>query len=222
MSESPGRDAFAGSSAHPEMDEAYLVTRYERPKGLTFILTESGDRKSEVLVGGDDCDFGTYCWGFLRAANVVVDHVVRSRLQGRWSDYSTFWECPAYAALFLYRHCLELRLKELIVAYGGCLPDREHSLMNLWTGLKHVAGKGVTDVPGESRQDLEMAEQIIVRFDQIDVNSQVFRYPINRDKKPALRQMFIDMVEVKLALGWLSQFLEGWSVGVYETRHVSR
>jgi hypothetical protein len=66
------------------------------------------------------------------------------------------------------------------------------------------------------------AENIIVQFDDIGRKSEVFRYPKDKKGKVTLPPMQIDMIRLKGALGWLSQFLDGWSVGVYEYKHAPR
>jgi len=65
-------------------------------------------------------------------------------------------------------------------------------------------------------KDLEAAEKIIVQFDDIDGKPEVFRYPKDKNGKITLPRMQIDIVKLKEALGWLRQFLDGWSAGIYE------
>lgn len=203
----------------PEIEDSYLLTKYPRPEEPVELLTESGDRYQQVQIGGGDCDFDTYCWGFLRAANVVVDDIVQKRMRGEWSDYSTFGESPAYAALFLYRHWLELRLKELISASGDTHRNT-HSLVELWQHFTKIDKSGCADLTAEGLMDLKVAERIISQFDLIDSNSQVFRYPRDKEGKVMMPRMCIDLVQVKEAIGWLSRYLRGWSAGIYEMRQI--
>ncbi len=65
-------------------------------------------------------------------------------------------------------------------------------------------------------KDIKTVEKIIAQFNDIDESSQIFRYPTDRDGRVKLPPMQIDMVRLKEMLGWVSQFLDAWSDGIYE------
>ena len=65
-------------------------------------------------------------------------------------------------------------------------------------------------------KDIKTVEKIIAQFNDIDANSQIFRYPTDRGGRVKLPPMQIDMVRLKEMLGWVSQFLDAWSNGIYE------
>jgi len=95
----------------------------------------------------------------------------------------------------------------------------EHSLLNLWKELRKQDDVQTEDLDPETLKDIETAEKIITQFDEIDRKSQVFRYPVDRTGRVTVPPIQFDLVRLKEMLGWTSQFLDGWSTGVYEYRH---
>jgi hypothetical protein len=202
----------------------YDFTIYERPEGDLNLFVRSGNRRREVIIGGRDDDWDTYCEGYRRAADALVIHLTQDDLPTR-RDYSRYWESVGYTILFLYRHYLELRIKSLYLLCNGQLEAviNEHSLLRLWERFleqNEAFSKEYNLEPGgrpeESLKDIETAGKIIAQFDSIDRKSQVFRYPIDRKGEIALEPIQFDIVRLKEMLGWASQFLEGWSIGIYE------
>lgn len=203
-------------------EELYDIVQYPRPESDINLFSRSGNRQREVIIGGEDNDWDSYCTGYWRAGNALVNHIIQKDDNSQRRDYSRYCESQAYPTIFLYRHYLELRLKELILAYGGNLSgiSNEHSLLNLWKELRKQDDVHPEALSPETLKDLETAEKIITQFDDIDKKSQVFRYPIDKKARVTVSPIQIDMVRVKEMLGWLGQFLDGWSVGVYEDKRV--
>ena len=97
----------------------------------------------------------------------------------------------------------------------------EHRSINVWTIIRKQEEVISPEEPSSyPLKDLDTAENIIVQFNEIDRNSLAFRYPNDRKGKVTLPPMLIDMIKLKEALGWLSQFLDSWSVGVYEYKQM--
>ena len=213
------------SGKNSETMDIFGFPRYPRPNGTASLFASSGIRQNEVIVGGDDNDWNVYCMGYWRAADSLVDHLTQTRDPSARRPYAAYWESQAYAALFLYRHYLELRLKELFLAYGGnpTKINNEHVLLNIWGEVwKQAEDARSEELSIDSLKDLEAAENIIVQFDDIDRKSEVFRYPNDKKGKITLPRMQIDIVRLKEALGWLSQVLDGWSAGIYEYKNAPR
>lgn len=202
----------------------YDLTIYTRPEGDLNLFKRTGSRRHEVIIGGKENDWDVYCEGYRRAADALVPHLTQEEYSER-RDYSTYWESISYTILFLYRHYLELRIKELFIACGGSLDTtkNEHSLSNLW-GLfrkkneefNQEYGIQSEELSEENVKDIKTAGEIIVQFDNIDKKSQVLRYPIDKRGKVTLDTIQIDMVRIKEMLGWTGQLLDGWSLGIYE------
>lgn len=203
-----------------DIDELYDLVPYPRPEGDIDLFSRSRNRDHEVIIGGKDNDWDTYCIGYRRAAAILVNHITHKHYHSIRRDYSIYWESPAYATIFLYRHYLELRLKELFLAYGGDLSqvNRVHSLQTLWERLRKLDDVQSQSLQPEISKDLETAEKIILQFNEFDKKSEAFRYPIDKKEKVTVPGIQFDLVRLKEILGWLSNFLDGWSVGVYEYR----
>ena len=198
----------AQSTNNDEMSDLFL---YPRPEANIDLFTQPEDRNRAVMIGGEDNDWDAYCTGYRRAATTLVNQLTQKRTTLR-RDYSIDWESQAYAVLFLYRHYLELRLKELIISYGVNLDEinNEHSLLKLWQKLRSQNG-----IQPEA-QDIEITEKIITQFNEIDRKSEVFRYPIDKKERLTVPPMQFDLVRLKEMLGWTSQFLDSWSGSFHE------
>jgi len=125
--------------------------------------------------------------GFCFAAdNLIRDLLSKAELEKR--DPKREFHGVLFAALFCYRHYLEVTLKHLISIYAPHSADvsqaeldalkKTHNLMKIWN---HVKGMMI-EVNGQDydRRAREVAESIINAFNQVDSSSQVFRY--SRDK----------------------------------------
>ena len=200
------------------------LTIFKRPEGNLDLFARSGQRRNEVIIGGPDNDWDTYCMGYRRAADALVGNLTQNDLSTR-RDYSRYWESLGYTILFLYRHYLELRIKEMFLTCNGKREEIEndHRLLTLWKSfLKQNKVFSMEynldseELSEESLKDIETVGKIIAQFNEVDRKSQVFRYPINKQGKVSLEPMQFDIIRLKTMLGWTSQFLDGWSSGIYE------
>ena len=210
------------SGKNSESTNIFGFPQYPRPNVTARLFASSGIRQHEVIVGGVDNDWNLYCMGYWRAADALVDHLTQTRDPSAKRPYAAYWESQAYAALFLYRHYLELRLKEMFLAHGGkpTMINNEHVLLNIWKEVrKQDEDARSEELSDDSLKDLEAANNIIVQFDDIDRKSEVFRYPNDKKGNVTLPLMQFDIVRLKEALGWLSQLLDDWSAGIYEYKH---
>jgi hypothetical protein len=117
----------------------------------------------------------SFYWAAKHLVEQVVKGPLREDIEGR-------------AALFLFRHYLELALKEIIVAgryltVDGGLTEEEvkqiksgHKLADLWqAALKEARPKMPKDCPWEN-YDWEFADNCIKEFDAADAKGFAFRY----------------------------------------------
>lgn len=187
-----------------------------RPQRGINLFSASGDRKADAIIGNRGIEWGLYCHGYQQAADALVDVFLE-----RYDNYSAYYESQAYPIIFLYRHYLELRLKELFIAYGDLLGDSidvsGHSLITLWQKVRERDKRVSTESSPEIDADMETIEDIIKQFDRIDPNSEVFRYPVLRNGKTVtLPPIQVDLRQLKEVMSWASDLLDGWSVGVYQ------
>lgn len=121
--------------------------------------------------------------GFCFAAdNLIRDLLSKAELERR--DPKREFHGVLFAALFCYRHYLEVTLKHIISIYAPHSADvsqpeldalrTTHKLMKLWNHVKAM----MIEVNGEDydRHEREVAESVINAFNRVDPNSQAFRY----------------------------------------------
>ncbi len=190
-----------------------------RPERGLKLFSPSGSRDRDASIGHHDVNWDVYCAAYRQGADVLVDHFLQ-----RQNNYSVEYESQAFAIIFLYRHYLELRLKELFIAYGHLQGESidigGHRLINLWRKVHERASKDSEEDAPEVEEDMSVLEEIISQFDAIDPVSEVFRYPVLKDcKTVTLPEIQVDMERLRDVMQWVSYLMEGWSVGVYD--HIS-
>ena len=158
-----------------------LVADLPWPKPGPALLGPHGDWwNNAVLNRMTGEEWWVYAEGYARGAEILVRHVV---------DGNRDLDFLVYPIVFLYRHHLELALKDLIRGAGDllgkrCKPPNTHELDVLWkrakTLLKEVWPKG-------DEETLTAVEQRITELAGVDKNSISFRYPKNNnDRTPSL------------------------------------
>lgn len=121
--------------------------------------------------------WSTYATGYKKAADIVVDQVKNG------IGYQDFL---VYPVMFLYRHYLELAIKNLIFMGWSLLniaPDDDlggHDIKRYWSkcdALLHQIS------PGDSIQALRDVGRLIDQFSKHDPISMAFRYPVSLPNK---------------------------------------
>lgn len=124
----------------------------------------------------------------------------------------------SFAVLFLYRHFLELKLKQL-VEYSrrirGVDPSKaldRHDLSDLWTHARAT----ITAVWPDDGEGLDEVEHCVRRFAKFDSASFAFRYPTDKKGKFQLHEDLktVDMVNLKSVMDKVGNFLDGAIDGV--------
>jgi hypothetical protein len=116
-----------------------------------------------------------------------------------------------YPIVFLYRHLIELSLKELIETYGprvGVAPDRKsHGLSELWRKYEQICS-GFDVAVGDEAQ-AHMAA-IIAEFDDIDPGSFSFRYHSDKKGKPIdLKHSVLDLARLGDVMRGVTNYFSG-------------
>jgi len=126
-------------------------------------------------------------------------------------------DCLVFPLVFVFRHYVELRLKELILSASSLLdlePEWQckHDLKQAWNRLMPILRKAF---PEESNQGAENAGRLILEFAARDSISMQFRYPVNNDGKRHLADLErIDVDNFFATMEQLAAFLEGASSAV--------
>ena len=187
---------------------------------LTFNWPKKGDRafkpsvpsaehaRLEAFVMPSD---GTYLVGFQRAADMIMDAVKID--DGNPDDLF-------FPVAYLYRHHLELMLKELVrlgVRLGSLESCQDilggHNLHRLWNEAKHLINELWPDSPDE---DLKTVEQVILQLHKLGSTGQAFRYARDKNRSPYLTNcpQRVDLNNLKLVVDGVSRFLDAASTGI--------
>ena len=118
--------------------------------------------------------FGFYTEGYKVAADIAVENAISTR---------SSMDMLVFPIAFLYRHFLELALKETIgiarkyLGIAGSFPTN-HNLHNLWHVCRPLLEEAFSSSPPE---DLDNVQSIILQYATKDPLSTLFRYPVDKD-----------------------------------------
>ena len=157
-------------------------------------------------------DHGTaYTEGYRRAADILINHIDES---GRDQDFLV------YPVLFLYRHHLELLIKQII---GLALalaedPDKhqykkdDHNLNNLWP----LAQKLILEVDDSYRpSDFKIVKEVVKALHQADERATDFRYARRNDGIRSLEGIhYVNTRRFGEIMGEASDLLDGVDNGL--------
>lgn len=124
-----------------------------------------------------------------------------------------------YPIVYLYRHHLELSLKQIIVD-GTRLIDRRsvhpfgHSLFALWQMARPI----LEEIwPQGSKDDLAAVEECILELDALDPSSQTFRYSVTSCGDQPLKSIQrISIPNFSDVIGRIVNFLDCCGTGIGE------
>lgn len=149
------------------------------PKDQLFKDDSDWWRNAHLNLGGKD--WGTYASGYKNAADALASRFLRN-----WHGNDAL----TYPMVFLYRHCLELRLKETIILGQRLIAvDQKvlesHKLDELWTPCRKIIEKiGESGFwPKDSAKKLNSVEKLVNEFYDKDPDNINFRYPVTRRRR---------------------------------------
>lgn len=133
--------------------------------------------------------FGVFAKGYFMAAKKLCEYLLS---KNSFSDYE------AYPVIFLYRHSLELYLKNVIyksatLSFYKQIKDLESRLFNIHDLVKLaeiVAALFQKLFPqnNELKNIIENVRVISIEFSSLDANSYAYRYPIDREGNPSTKR----------------------------------
>lgn len=120
-----------------------------------------------------------YARGYKDSADELVEKSVDS-------NSNLVKDSLVYPVMFLYRHFIELRLKEIYLRFSDN-PDTKNLNHNLTTFLGKAKGNIVSANSGIDKKELaktlSAAEDYIKQFEEKDLMSFTYRYPFPKNKK---------------------------------------
>lgn len=174
------------------------------------LFTEAEDWQYNARLHGSHDKWDVYATGYKEAADILIERVLSDRM---WMDMLV------YPIIYLYRHYLELRLKELVIS-GSQLLDEDagnihgHSLIYWWEKARKILEK---IWPDDERADLDSVENCIRQFASKDSGSDNFRYPVNTKGEKTLDGLsLLNLRQFKEAMSRVAALLEGASAGILE------
>lgn len=147
----------------------------------------------------------SYREGYYEAARTLSQHIYND---GR-SDV-------VYPMLYCYRHFVELSIKSLILVYAKLQDDEvtiplesEHSLGKLWNEAKRLIQQAESSVRKDDAT-LRSVERCISEFNQVDKNSQLFRYATDKQGDSVeARLPEVDLQQLVTTMENLHSFFDG-------------
>jgi len=153
-----------------------------------------------------------YAEGFKRAADQLVEDLLEARAFAP--------DLLIHPVLFLYRHYLELRLKELIIVSGKLLGETyavppQHELMTLWVEVRPRLERVWPGVSAKKYHDA--IEERLREVCRVDPGSYAFRYPVDTHGRPSVADPGnISLGHLKDEMAGISTILDGSSFGMNE------
>ena len=138
----------------------------------------------------------------------------------------------AIPAVFLFRHFIELSLKDMISAARFLdeqppgFPDTHH-LAQLWSELRTLLGRVGGEGAGQDAALLGIVGEMITELDTVDPESIAFRYPRGRrreGRRPLLEKKYeyFDMRAFRDQALRLAHFIDGTSTQLDEWMAIKR
>lgn len=188
-------------------DESTLKdTDYSIPKQSDELFKEENDIKTGAWLKNPANGFYKYSEGYKLAGEKLFDACVKKPTESN---------ILVFPLVFNFRHCVELKLKELIFLGYLYLDENEkdfpdkHSLMQLWNLYKNEILVNIEHLNTE--KELRSAERIISQLNTNDPESIAYRYHITKspDRKQTLgKYNTLDLLNFKQVINRLINFFD--------------
>ena len=150
----------------------------EVPQKDDKLFKKGDDRQLNAQIDNNNLNFDSYARGYKKAADILVEHI---------KDEQQDINLLVFSIVFLYRQCIELRLKDIInkgKELFGLSKDipKHHDINRLWEECREIADKTISYI--SYGFDRKILNDLIKQFMDVDKISTTFRYPV--DKKDNL------------------------------------
>jgi hypothetical protein len=152
-------------------------------------------------------EFGSYASGYKLGAIKLLDHALE---EPRQRDFLV------YPIVFLIRHHIELRLKELIQGLNYCQQQTKdfptgHNIVNLWNDFKikyEAVGESIAD------DSFKAMDNLINELGNTDPISMSFRYPVDREGNKIQKLETVNLAELRETFIRVSYMFDGISMQI--------
>jgi len=182
------------------------LTQLPWPNETSHVFLRGEPSRRVAWIPNDAAQWHRYACGYKEAAERVYESWVAL------SDDSL-----VFPIVFLFRHYVELRLKELMQSAENFLDlpsawQSNHNIAELWENLSLLLPK---IFPDEPQVDLENTGRLLRELAEGDPYSFHFRYPENKKGQQYLEDIErLDVVSFTDAMRRLSAFLDGASMAL--------
>lgn len=190
-----------------------LGIEYHWPEEGERLIDADGGMTTACVNFSWDGGWEGYAEGYRLAAERLVEHVVRTNED---QDFLV------YPVVFLYRHALELRMKQ-VIKLGGSLLDTgddfedAHDLRRLWQASSSI----LEGIWPESVGDHKAVDDLLCQLDELDPDSYRFRYPVGPARKGREPSLSADLRHIGLSnfadrMEGLVGFFDAAVTGIHE------
>lgn len=178
--------------------------------GLEPIFTSDVDWQCNACLNWSNDALELYVIGYKEAADKLVQNIIENV---RHQDSLVFPVC------FLYRHYIELRLKELIKSGRRLLDEpgtfpQHHNILHLWETAANIIRK-VSNGKIEPPDFLTLPSHVVNEFSKIDPDSSAFRFPNDKHGANPLDGLtHINLRRVAQYVGAFANAMDAASTGI--------
>ncbi|MGB8346740.1 MAG: hypothetical protein WCD86_17770 [Ktedonobacteraceae bacterium] len=181
------------------------------------LFTVDGDWRDFARLNSQRDNLSLYAVGYKLAGDKLVESVTMNQ-----KNHDTL----VFPIASLYRHYLELRLKQLIRDGSQILNTpldfpKSHDFDSLWEQckpiLERIAPKALSIEADVVHQTLEAIGELLAEFAALDADSMAFRYPTDKHNKALLSNVSdINLRHLAETMNKMERFLEkiAWPVSV--------
>ena len=143
-----------------------------------------------------------YIWGYGRAARLLCNHLNESR---------TDLDILIYPIIFLFRHFVEISLKDILRQVNALLDDssevpQTHDLQKLWDSARPKIEQFNR---GADPEPLEVVEECLCELVSEDPFATAFRYPFDKKGEPSAERLtHVNVLNMADVMDKLSAFLD--------------
>jgi hypothetical protein len=175
---------------------------YHWPEAGDQLLTGKSNWPTDADLGAWSRSYSAFIWSFTNAAETLVDAVTTGKQRA---------DRIAWPLLYLYRHTVELALKDCLIDAATFLGEpldfpNHHRLKDINDILLQLLAK--LDFPTNDAS-VSAFSHILEDLDQFDPSGTAFRYPTDRKGAPhVLPVTHVDIVDLQRGVMKLLNFLD--------------
>lgn len=198
-----------------------MMARYPE-RGKKLFLGLGGPYDFSYFGWGDrEKQFYGYAGGYKKAADILVRSLAES------TDLRAIDTC-VFPLCFLYRHFIELSLKQIYLAYTSDTEETQQKVLNsikhrlkpMWQKVRSILHDSF---PWKSPEALDAVEDYISQFEKEDPYSSSYRYPITLGLAPVHESdKRINLHNLAERMDELESFFSGAMADLEDKREVQR